>query len=70
MALKIPAPSSTWSPAYQIRVNQSLETNDLGNRKKGADIELVADKLIMRSPNGARWQITVSNTGVVGATAL
>lgn len=70
MALKVPAPSSTWSPAYQIRVNQSLEAEAIGNRRKGADIELAAEKLIMRSPNGARWQIAVSNTGVVTAVAL
>jgi hypothetical protein len=70
MALKLISPSSSWSPAYQVRNNQALEANDLTNRKKGADIELTTDKLILRSPNGARWQITVSNTGVVGATAL
>jgi hypothetical protein len=71
MALKIPAPLSEWSPAYQIRVNQAVETNDLNNRKKGTDIELaLAENLILRSPNGARWKITVSNAGVVAATAL
>lgn len=68
--LKVPAPASTWSPAYQIRVNQALESNDIANRKKGSDIELFPEKLILRSPNGARWEVTVSNAGVVGATAL
>jgi hypothetical protein len=71
MALNVPSPSSTWTPAYQIRVNQALESNDITNRKKNTDIELgLAEKLILRSPDGARWQITVSNTGVLGATAL
>ena len=70
MALKIPAPSSNWSPAYQVRVNQSLETNDLTNRKTGADVELFAERLILRSPNGARWKVTISDAGVIGATAL
>jgi hypothetical protein len=69
MALKVPAPTTNWSPAYQIRVNQSLESNDITNRKKGSDIELFPEKLILRSPSGARWVITVSDTGVVGATA-
>ena len=70
MSLKLISPSSNWSPAYQTRVNQALEANDIGNRKKGADVELTSEKLILRSPNGARWQITVSDTGVVGAVAL
>jgi hypothetical protein len=70
MSLKVPAPQPNWSVAYQIRVNQALESNDLSNRKKGADIELLADRLILRSPDGARWAITVDNAGVVGATAL
>jgi hypothetical protein len=70
MALKIPSPSVNWSPAYQVRVNQSVEINDLTNRKIGSDIELFAEKLILRSPNKARWEITISNTGVVSATAL
>jgi hypothetical protein len=68
--LKVPAPASNWSPAYQIRVNQTLENNDLANRKKGTDIELFPEKLILHSPNGARWEITVSNAGAVGATAI
>jgi hypothetical protein len=71
MALKLLAPPSSWSSSYQIRLNQAAEANDLTNRKRGTDVELgPAERLILRSPNGARWQITVSNTGVVGATAL
>jgi hypothetical protein len=70
MALKVPSPSTSWSPAYQIRVNQALETNDIANRKKGTDVELDAEMLILRSPDRSRWQITVSNTGTVGATKL
>jgi hypothetical protein len=70
MALKIPSPTTSWSPAYQIRVNQAVETSDINNRKKGQDVELAAEFLILRSPNGARWKLTVSNAGVVGATAL
>jgi hypothetical protein len=70
MALKVPSPTVSWSPAYQIRVNQALETNDITNRKKGTDIELDADKLILKSPSGVRWQITVTDAGVVGTTAV
>lgn len=68
MALNVPSPAPVWSPAYQIRVNQALETNDISNRKKGTDIELgTAEKLYIRSPSGARWQITVSDAGAITA---
>jgi hypothetical protein len=70
MALRVPAPASTWTPAYQIRVNQAVEVADVQNRKKGADVELVNEMLILRSPNGQRWRITVSNAGIVGAVVL
>jgi hypothetical protein len=70
MALNVPSPAPSWSPAYQIRVNQALESNDLTNRKKGTDVELFPERLILRSPNGARWQITVSDAGAIGAVAL
>jgi hypothetical protein len=68
--LKIPSPSANWSPSYQARVNQSVEANDITNRKVGSDVELDREKLVIRSPNGARWQLTVSNAGVVSAVAL
>lgn len=71
MSLKVPAPPATWSPAYQARANQAIEANDVGVRRVGQDVELGAkDKLVLRSPNGARWSITVSNAGTVSATAL
>jgi hypothetical protein len=70
MALKLPSALASWSPAYQTRINQAVEVADAANRKKGQDVEVATELLILRSPNGARWKITVSNTGVVGAVAL
>lgn len=70
MALKLPSALATWNAAYQTRLNQAIEVADTANRKKGQDVEVATELIILRSPNGARWKITVSNTGVVGATAL
>lgn len=47
-----------------------IEEADRQNLKRGADIEIGDAKLVIRSPNGARWKITVSNAGVVAAVAL
>jgi hypothetical protein len=71
MSLKVPAPFSTWNPGYQTRVNQALEVNDLTNRKKGSDVELDKEKLILHSaPGGVRWQITVTDAGVLQVVAV
>lgn len=66
MALKLPKTPSQWTPDWQTRLNQTLEIEDTHNLKNG----VVTGRLVLNSPNGARWQITVSNAGVVGATAL
>jgi hypothetical protein len=34
------------------------------------EITTIGKGLILRSPNGSRWQITVDNTGAVISTAL
>jgi len=44
---------------------------DALNRKKNADIELGQDeKLVIRSPNGTRYYLTVSNVGALSATTM
>jgi hypothetical protein len=71
MSIKLPAPSSSWSPTYQVRVNQTIEAADVQVRHKGEDIEIgQREKLILRSPNGKHWSITVSDTGTIAAIAL
>src|SRR3977135_1779993 len=63
MTLKLPRATDP----TQARHNQTLEANDLNNRKTGADVELTSERLILRSPNGTRTQIVVSNAGFVSA---
>lgn len=70
MALKLPLAPAQWNRDYQTRLNQTMEIEDVKNRKLGTDIDVGANHLILKSPNGARWLITVSNAGAVGATAL
>ena len=51
-------------------VKTALEEAGQTSRKKLQDIELVDDHLILHSPNGTRYYITVTNGGVLGTTAL
>lgn len=71
MALKLPQPTFGWDRNYQIRLNQTAEAEDVRNRKIGTNIELGAtERLIVRSPDGTRWFLTVADDGTVGATSI
>lgn len=66
----LPRVPATYSPALESERNRSLQLADRGNRKIGVDVEIGQEKLILRSPNGTRYNITVDNSGVITATAL
>jgi hypothetical protein len=71
MTLALIKAPANYDQTYTIKLNALLIQEDLRNRKKGTDVELgPGEKLVMRSPSGARWMITVSDTGTIGATAL
>ena len=74
--MRLPIPQDIWSRDYQQRLNSELERADLENRKAARDIELGQgdgvrrERLVLRSPNGTRWEITVNDSGMVAATSL
>lgn len=69
--MRLPVPSNRYDPSAEAQRNTVLEQADAQNLKRLADIEMVdPQRLILRSPNGTRYKITVSNTGVLSATAL
>ena len=61
-------------PAYsQVEENQFRAL--LGREldvvlRSDRDVELVTTRIILRSPNGSRWALTVINAGTLSATAL
>lgn len=50
--------------------NNLIEQADNLNRKKNQDVELRGERLILQSPNGTRFSITVANDGTISATSL
>ena len=70
MSLSLPKPPSTYDAGDEAQLRHALERADRTNRKTGTDVEVGVNRLVLRSPNGARWSITVSNTGVLSAVAL
>jgi hypothetical protein len=69
--MKLPRPSPGYDQIEEQSFRRALELADALNRKKNADIELGQDeKLVIRSPNGSRFYLTVSNLGVLTATSM
>jgi hypothetical protein len=68
--MRLQNPAQTYSRAHELERNRAIELADLQNHKRGRDVEIGNARLIVRSPDGTRWEITVSDAGVVGATSL
>lgn len=69
--MKLPIPPNRYDPSFEAQRNAFIEQADLQSHKKAADLEIVLpQRLILRSPNGSRWVISVSNAGAIVVTAL
>ena len=70
-SLRLPVPPPTYSAEREVVRNGIIERADTMNRKRGQDLEVSgSERLILSSPNGTRWKLTVSNAGVLTATSL
>ena len=49
---------------------RQIEQADIMNYKRDRDVEMSNNRLILTSPNGSRYALTVDNAGVIGTTAL
>lgn len=68
--MRLPNPPDGYSRADQAEIRRQVEQADNENHKRNRDVEIGGGRLILKSPNGARWSITVSNAGVITAVAL
>jgi hypothetical protein len=68
--MKLANPPGTYSVGYESQRNRTLEIADAENVKLLRDYEVGAGRIILTAPNGSRWVLTVSNLGVLSATAL
>jgi hypothetical protein len=66
----LPTAPEVYDPIDTNKMNLLIEQADGLNHKKNQDIEVGAARLILKSPNGTRYSITVDNSGNLGATAL
>lgn len=49
---------------------RQIEQADSMNYKRDRDVEIGDNRVILTSPNGSRYALTVDNAGVIGTTAL
>lgn len=71
MSANIPSAPPAYSQADESRARAIIQQALNDARGKNEDVELTSSqRVIIRSPNGARWALSVSNAGAVSATAL
>lgn len=66
----LPAAQRDYDFVRENQRNNVIEQADNLNRKKNQDIELRNERLILQSPNGTRFSITVADNGTISATSI
>ena len=69
--MRLPLPSINYDAQIESFRNQTIEQADAQNLKSNKDIEIAdGQRIILRSANGTRYKIVVSNAGVLSASAI
>ena len=68
--MSLPNPPLVYDQRDQAAMRALIERWMTGTHRRGDDIEVSPGRLIIKSPNGTRWSIVVSNAGAISATAI
>lgn len=68
--MTLPSPPKVYSQSVTARTNAELESADAENHKRNRDVEIGFSRVILTSPNGTRYAITVSNAGVLSTVVV
>jgi ATP phosphoribosyltransferase len=68
--MRLPDATGEYSQQQEQQKNLLLEQADTLNVKKFQDIEIGDAKLVLKSPNGSRFSVTVDNSGNLAATSI
>lgn len=70
MTLNLSRPPEQYSTRDQAEVRRTLQLEDAVNFKKGQDVRLArGERLVLYSPNGTAYQVTVDNAGNLSTSA-
>lgn len=70
MSLVLPPTPEDYDAQRERERNLLLEQEDRRNLKRGTDVEVDRARLILRSPNGTRWQVEVDDTGALSTSQV
>jgi phosphosulfolactate phosphohydrolase-like enzyme len=68
--VKLPSAAPQYDLRDQAQLRNLIERADVQNRKQGQDVEIRGARLVLTSPNGTRYSVTVDNSGNLSTTAL
>ena len=68
--MNLPPISNEFRPAIQSELQTQLEKADQQNFKLDQDNFFTTGSICLQSDNGKWWQVTVSDTGVLGTSEL
>lgn len=63
-------PPQGYDMKHEARRNQLIEQASQSSHKRGQDLEVGQARLILTSPNGTRYNVTVNDLGMLTATAV
>jgi len=68
---KLPQAPASYSPQDESQHRSIVEQALKNMRSANEDVEIKRNqRMIMRSPNGTRWSVTIDDTGVISTAAL
>ena len=68
--MKLPRPSDNYDMRIESQRNLQIEQAAYDNHKKRQDVEVGDARLILKSPNGTRYSVTVDNSGNLAAASI
>ena len=68
--MKLPFVKPFYNSEVERVRNREIERADRENHKRNRDVEVGAGRLILTSPNGTRYEVTVADDGTLGTSAL
>jgi hypothetical protein len=68
--MNLPSAPATYSQSDEANVRRALQDADKQNIKRGTDYYTLGGRVIITSPNGSFFAITVDDAGVLSTVAV
>ena len=68
--MRLPDVPNSYLSSRERERNRTLEREDRRNQKVEQDVDIGGARLVITSPDGTRFSITVSNGGTIAATSI